>query len=179
VSATFCAAPGVNFSDAGLAVTPAGSPVIPTATGEAKPFTGVANTASTGPVVPWTNVCEAGVTVKEKSARGAAVVASATVALWLSVPEVPVSVTIADPVATVASGAKAIFCATPAARVRVPGFAVTPAGSPLNATTTGALNPFIALAVTLTDWAGPPPVSEAVAGETLKMKSAVAAVAGM
>jgi hypothetical protein len=61
----------------------------------------------------------------------------------------------------------------------VPGFAVTPAGSPLSAIATGALNPFTGLAVTLTDWAGPPPVSEAVAGETLKMKSAVAAVAGM
>jgi hypothetical protein len=179
VNVTFCAIPGVSFTDPGFAVTPAGNPVIPTETGAVKPLTGVACTESAVPVDPTTNVCEAGVTVKEKSASGAAVVVSATVALWLSVPEVPVSVTVAEEAATVASAVKVTFCATPAARVSVPGFAVTPAGSPLSATATGALNPFSALAVTLTDWPGAPPVSEAVVGEALRVKSGVGVVAGM
>src|ERR1700745_247349 len=100
-----------------------------TVTGEAKPFAAVAWTESAVPVVPSTSVCDVGVTVKEKSGGGggggggAAVVVSAPVALWLSMPEVPVSVTVAVSVATVASAANVIFFATPAASVSVAGVA--------------------------------------------------------
>jgi hypothetical protein len=84
-------------------------------------------------------------------------------------------VAVADPAVIVAAAAKVMFCATPAIRVRVPGCAVIPAGSPLSEIVTGALNPFTALAVTLTGWPGAPPVSEAVAGDTLRVKSGVGA----
>ena len=76
---------------------------------------------------------------------------NATVALWLSAPEVPVSVTVAAPVATEASAAKVIFCATPGISGSVAGFAVTPAGNPPGETVTVAANPFIAVAITLID----------------------------
>jgi hypothetical protein len=174
-SVTFCAVPGVSVGDAGLAVTPAGKPAIPMTTGEAKPFIAVACKASAVPVVPSTSVCDVGVTVREKSGGGggAAVVVNATVVLRLSVPEVPVSVTVAAPVAIVASAVKVIFCATPGIRVSVAGLAVTPAGNPPGETVTAAANPFIALAVTLIDCPAAPPITEAVAGETPRLKSGV------
>src|ERR1700753_2869409 len=87
VHVTFCGVPGVSVSDVGLAVTPAGSPAMPTATGEAKLPIAVAFNESAVPVVPATIVCDVGVTVKEKSGGVGAVVVSATVALWVSIPE--------------------------------------------------------------------------------------------
>jgi hypothetical protein len=123
--------------------------------------------------VPETNVWEAGVTVSEKSVA-AAVVVSATVAVWLSLPEVPVKVTVAEPAVTALLAVKVMLCALPAVKLSVAGFAATPVGNPLSATVTGAENPFIALAVTLTGCPAAPPVTEAVAGETPREKSAEA-----
>ena len=74
-----------------------------TVTGEVKPFVAVACTESAVPVVPSTSVCDVGVTVKEKSGGAVAEVAvrqlssAQPCALWLSMPEVPVSVTVAEP----------------------------------------------------------------------------------
>jgi hypothetical protein len=70
VRVTFCAVPGVNVSDAGFAVTPAGNPVIETATVPVKPFNAVARMFTGEPVAPATRVSDAGDTVNEKSAAG-------------------------------------------------------------------------------------------------------------
>jgi hypothetical protein len=179
VSVTFCAVPGVSVSDAGSAVMPAGRPVMLTATGEAKPAIAATCRESAVPLVPLTSVCDVGVTVKTKSGVVVAVVVSATVAVWLSVPEVPVSVTVAEPLATTVSAVKVTFCAAPAIKVSAAGFAVTPAGNPLSATVTGEVNPFIALALTLTDCPLAPALTEVVAGETPRVKSGVVVFAGM
>jgi hypothetical protein len=120
--------------------------------------------------VPETSVCDAGVTASEKSGV-VAVMVRAMVAVWLSLPEVPVRVTVAEPAVTALLAVRVTLCAVPAAKVSVAGFAVTPAGSPLRATVTGAANPFIALAVTLTGCPAAPPLREAVAGETPREKS--------
>jgi hypothetical protein len=86
-------------------------------------------------------------------------------------PEVPVKVTVAEPPIAALLAVKVMFCAVPAVKVSVAGVAVTPAGNPLSATVTGAENPFIALAVTLTGAPAAPPITEAVVGETPREKS--------
>src|ERR1700728_4691825 len=70
VKLMFCAVPGASVRDAGLAVTLVGRPVMLTATGEAKPPIAVACNDRAVPVVPWTSVWDAGVTVREKSGVG-------------------------------------------------------------------------------------------------------------
>ena len=52
LNAKFCAVPGLSVRDAGLAVTPTGSPVTSTETGETKPFVPEACKESDVPVVP-------------------------------------------------------------------------------------------------------------------------------
>ena len=111
-----------------------------------------------------------GVTVREKSGAERAVVVRAMVAVWLSLPEVPVKVTVADPAAALPA-VKVIFCAVPGVNVSVAGFAVTPAGRPLSATAIGAENPFMALVSHVTGSPADPPINEAVVGETLREKS--------
>jgi hypothetical protein len=95
------------------------------------------------------------------------------------VPELPVRVTVAEPLATVVSAVKVMLCATPGTSVSVAGFAETPVGSPLGATVTCPAKPCIALAVTLIGCPVVPPVRESVAGETLREKSGVVISAGM
>ena len=73
LSITFCAVPGVNVSVAGLAVTPAGNPVIATATVPLKPFTAVARTLTGEPFAPAIMMSDAGETASEKSATGTGV----------------------------------------------------------------------------------------------------------
>jgi hypothetical protein len=72
VSVTLCAAPGVNVSVAGLAVTPEGSPVIATATAPLNEFTAVARTLTVAPVAPDVTVSDVGDTVSEKFGGGTA-----------------------------------------------------------------------------------------------------------
>jgi hypothetical protein len=179
-SVTFSAAPGLNVGEAGFALTPAGNPVMLIATCEAKLPIALACNESAVPVVPVTSVCDAGTTVNEKSGGdGRAVVVSATVAVWLSMPEVPVRVMAAEPLATVASAVKVMFCATPGTSVSIAGLAETPVGSPLGATVTFPAKPCIALAITLTGCPDAPPVTDAVAGETFREKSGVVVRSGM
>ena len=70
VSVVFCAVPGVRVSVAGLAVTPAGRPVIATKTMPVKPLVGTAFTLTGWPVPPAIIVTVAGVAVNEKSGVG-------------------------------------------------------------------------------------------------------------
>lgn len=68
-----CAVPGVNDNVAGLLVTPAGSPVIATATGEANPFAAVAVTLTGCPAPPAVTATVVGATLSEKSGAGGGV----------------------------------------------------------------------------------------------------------
>ena len=78
VSVTFCAVPGMSDSEAGLAVTPAGNPVMATETLPVKAFSAVAVTCTAEPVAPATRLRDVGVTENEKS--GAAATVSVTLA---------------------------------------------------------------------------------------------------
>ena len=72
VSVTFCAVPGMSDSEAGLAVTPAGSPVMATETLPVKEFRAVASTLTCVPVAPAMRATDVGETLNEKSGAGAA-----------------------------------------------------------------------------------------------------------
>ncbi len=172
VSVTFCVAPGVNVSVAGLAVTPVGSPVIATEIVPVKEFSAVANALTGEPVAPATIVSDVGETVSEKSGGGgAAETVNATVAEWLSVPDVPVKVTAALPATAVAPAVSVMFCTVPGVSASVAGFAVTPVGSPLMATETVPLKEFIAVARTLTGEPVAPATIVSDVGETVSEKS--------
>lgn len=136
VSVTFCAVPWVNESDAGLAVTPVGSPVIAMATVLLKEFTAVARTLTFEPDAPATIVRDVGDTVNEKSGGGGADMVSAMATVWLVLPEVPVTVTVAVRGAAVNAAVSTTFCAMPGTNESVDGLAVTPEGSPLIVTAT-------------------------------------------
>lgn len=169
VRVTLCAVPGVSLSVAGLAVTPAGSPVMATATEPLNEFSDDARTLTLRPVAPPTMVNEVGDTLKVKS--GAAVTAPAMVAECVSALEVPVSVRVKLPVAAAGAAVSARFCGVPGVRVSVAGFAVTPAGRPLTATATFPVKPSAGTALTLICWAEPPAVRVRVAGEAVSEKS--------
>src|SRR4030081_117577 len=94
VSVVLCATPGARLNVAGFAVTPAGSPVIATATVPANELTAPAVTLTAAPAPPATRVNDAGDSVSVKSGGGA-VTAAETVAEWLKAAEVPVKVTVA------------------------------------------------------------------------------------
>jgi hypothetical protein len=127
VSETVAAVPGVSVSWAGWAVTPAGRPVIVTATFAANPFWGVAS-RDTVPGVPFAvRVVDVGVMVKEKSCgAGWTVMEACALAVW--VPMVAVKLAMA-----VAAGAEglAVNCTAvgvPGVSERVDGVRVTPVG---------------------------------------------------
>lgn len=71
VRLVLCAVPGTSEREAGLAVTPEGSPLMVTATVPAKPLEGTAFTLTCCPGLPEVSVTAAGDTVREKSGGGA------------------------------------------------------------------------------------------------------------
>ncbi len=82
----------------GLAVTPEGNPLRDTLTLAVKPFSAFAVTEADLPVAPAVRLRLEGATVTEKSGDGAvAVIVTAMVAEWISVPDLPVSVMVAVP----------------------------------------------------------------------------------
>ncbi len=165
VSVTLCAVPGVKESVAGLAVTPEGSPVMVTATGPLKEFTAVARTPAFEPVAPATTVRDVGDRVNEKSGGGGdAETVTATAAEWMSVPDVPVKVTVALPAVAPEAAVIVTSCAVPGVNVSVAGLAVTPEGSPLIATATIPVKPFAGTALMLTGCPVPPATSVILAG---------------
>jgi hypothetical protein len=174
VSVMLCAVPGVNVSVAGFAVTPAGSPLIATATLPVKPFAGTAFKLICFAAPPAVRATVAGVAVNEKSAAGAAVeMVVVTVAEWVSVPEAPVRVSVALPAAVVEAAVSVTLCAVPGVNVSVAGFAVTPAGSPPIETATFPEKPFAGTAFTLICLPAPPVVNATVAGVDVSEKSAI------
>jgi hypothetical protein len=165
----------VRVSVAGLAVTPAGSPVRVTATGLEKPFTALAETLMGIPAAPAVRVSEAGAAVRVKSGVGAeaAVMVAETEAEWLNAPDVPVRVMAALPAAAEEAAERVTVWAVPGVRVRVAGWAVTPLGRPAMVTATLEVKPFSGEAFTLMVWLGPPAVSATVAGVAEREKSGV------
>jgi len=128
--------PGVNESVAGLAVTPEGSPVIAMATVPLKEFTAVARTLTFEPDVPATRVRDVGDTVRETSGGGGAEMVTAMLTVWLVLPAVPLTVTVALPGVAINEAVSTTFCAMPGVNESVDGLAVTPEGSPLMVTST-------------------------------------------
>jgi hypothetical protein len=175
VRVVLCAVPGVRLNEAGLAVTPAGRPVIATATVPLKEFAAVAVTLTEAPAPPPVSESDVGERVREKSGGGAAETVSATPAVWLNVPEVPVNVAVELPAVAVLPAVRVTVFATPGDRVSVAGLAVTPVGSPDMATVTIPLNPLDAVAVTLTVWPAPPAVIAKVVGVAIREKSGAGA----
>ena len=67
---TICGVPALTLTDAGLAVTPAGSPVIATATVELNPLIAVTLTDTCADAPPPVSATVAGVTERLKSGAG-------------------------------------------------------------------------------------------------------------
>ena len=100
VMVTFCGVPGVRLKVEGLAVTPAGSPLMLMATVPVNLLTALAVTLTVEPAAPAVRLRDAGETAKVKSGvAAAAAMVSVTLAEWLRVPEVPVKVSVALPAA--------------------------------------------------------------------------------
>jgi hypothetical protein len=123
------------------------------------------------PAAPPTIVNVVGDKVSEKSG-GSAVMVAATVAEWLSAPDVPIRVNVALPAAALAAAVTVTLCAAPGVRVSVAGCAVTPAGSPVIATVTVPAKPLAAAAFTLIACPVPPGTSVMFAGVAATEKSA-------
>jgi len=172
VSVMFCAVPGINVSVAGLAVTPAGSPVIATVTVPLKEFIAVSRTLTGEPAAPETMVSDVGDTVSEKSGKSeGAEIVTAMVAEWLSVPDVPVRVTVGLPSVAAEEAVMVTFRAVPGVSESVAGLAVTPEGSPVIVSVTIPVKPFAATAFTLTGCPILPATSATVVGVAVKEKS--------
>ena len=89
---------------------------------------------------------------------------SASEAVCVSEPDVPMKATFAVPVAAEADADRLTCWPVPGERVNVDGVAVTPCGRPARVTCTEPLNPLAAIAITLTDCAEPPAVKAALDG---------------
>ena len=110
VRITFCALPEVRLRVAGLAVTPLGRPVIATATVPEKPLIALAVTLTAEPVAPAVRASDVGARVREKLGVGATVeTVSATLAVWLRSPKVPVKVGVALPAAAEDAAVRVTF----------------------------------------------------------------------
>jgi hypothetical protein len=97
---------------------------------------------------------------------------SATVVVWLRVPELAVNVMVAVSAAVVHAAVRVIFCAAPGVRLKVEEDKVTPAGSPVAVTETVPEKLLTAVAITLIACPAPPGVRVAALGETVTEKSA-------
>jgi hypothetical protein len=171
VSVTVCAIPGARLNVAGLAVTPAGSPVIAMFTVPVNEFTAVAVTLTKPLAPPAASVAEVGASVSVKSGGGAPCTVSARGAMCVRLPDVPVNVSVDVEDAAVLAAVSVTVCAIPGERLNVAGLAVTPAGSPVIAMFTVPVNEFTAFAVTLTKLLAPPAASVAEVGARVSVKS--------
>jgi hypothetical protein len=93
------------------------------------------------------------------------------VELWVRAPEVPVKVRVEAPAGVVTVALRVVLCATPGARLRVVGFAVTPAGRPVMETVTLPENALTGVAVKLTWEPDAPAVIVSDDGATERVKS--------
>jgi len=121
-------------------------------------------------VAPAARVREVGETMREKSDAGADMVA-VTLAVWVTMPEVPVKVRVALPMVAVGAAVMLMVCAVPGVRVKVAGFAATPEGRPVMETATVPVKELSALAVMLMDEPPAPATSVNEVGEAVREKS--------
>jgi hypothetical protein len=91
--------------------------------------------------------------------------------LWVRLPEVPVKVRVDAPAGVVTVALRVVLCATPGARLRVAGFAVTPVGRPVMETVTFPEKAFTGVAVKLTCEPDVPAVIVSDVGATERVKS--------
>jgi hypothetical protein len=137
----------------------------------------VAVTCTGCPAAPTVRLSDAGDTASEKSAcvvDGATTV-MAKEAVWVRLPEVPVSVAVEDPAAVPVGAVRVSVAAVPGVRVMGDGCAVTPAGKPAIATCTLPENPFCAVARRDTVAGAPSAVTFTDDGVVLRVKLGVAA----
>lgn len=172
-SVTFCAVPSARVSVDGVAVTPAGRPVVATAMVTAKELIGFAVMPTGDPVAPAVMDSDVGDRVRVKSGGGEMV--SVTVAVWVSMPDVAVRVSMALPGEAAGDAARVTACGVPGMRVSMDGCAVTPLGSPVIATDTMLAKPFTGAALMLICCPAPPERRVMVVGVADKEKSASSA----
>ena len=138
----------VLVEEAGLneGVTPLGRPDADKLTLALNPFCGVMVTVSV-PVAPAVTLTLAGDADRLKVGTGAAFTVRLTVAVWLKLPELPVIVTVAAPVAAVPL-AVSVSVLVVVAEVGL-NEAVTPLGRPEADRLTPLLNPFTGVTMTV------------------------------
>jgi hypothetical protein len=131
-------------------VTPGGSPVTETLIVPENPLSAAAETVVDCAAAPACTLRLVGLTVREKSGKGAvaAVTVSVKVAECDSVPEVPVTVTVELPAAAAPDADSVMDSGVPGCTESVAGATVTSAGSPVRARDTALLKPFDAVAET-------------------------------
>jgi hypothetical protein len=99
-----CEPPAAIVGVAGLADTPAGSPLTVIPTPELNPFTPLTDTKVDPPAPPAVTLTVVGFTINVKSAGGgAAATVNVNVAVCTSAPDVPVTVIVLDPAAALAA----------------------------------------------------------------------------
>lgn len=171
-----CALPGVRVSVEGVAVTPAGSPVRVTFTGELNAPTAFAVTLTCSAAPPMAKLIVAGLSDRLKpGATGWTVTCSW--ALWEMEPETPETVTVELPPGVVEAAFKEICCGVPGVSVSAAGIAATPFGSPLRVTAIVPVKPFSAVAETVNGCALPPAYRVSDAGVTERLKPAAGGAA--
>ena len=94
----------------------------------------------------------------------AAVIVSATDAVCVRAPELPVKMIVALPTAAPELAVTITCCGVPRTSISVEGETVTPEGAPLNETLTLPVNPETAVAVTVTDCPEAPAARLALVG---------------
>jgi hypothetical protein len=167
-----CEPPAAIVGVAGLADTPAGSPLTVIPTPELNPFTPLTDTKVDPPAPPAVTLTVVGFTINVKSAGGgAAATVNVNVAVCTSAPDVPVTVIVLDPAAALAAAVTVSACEPPAAIVGAAGLTDTPAGSPLTEIPTPAPNPFTPPTDTVVEPVAPPAVTPTVVGLTANVKS--------
>jgi hypothetical protein len=151
-----------------LAVTPVGRPVAVSVTLPVKPFTAVRLMVSVA-LAPWSSDRDPVVGASVK--LGAAFTVSAMVAEAVSVPEVPVIVTVARPVVAVLVAVN-VRTLEPVAGF-VPKLAVTPAGRPVAVKVTLPVKPLAAVTLTVSGALAPCVTdSTAATGASVKLGGA-------
>ena len=168
-----CDAPASSVSDEGVAVTPAGRPLMVMATVPVKPLMAVTESVTDCALPPAVRLTLEPVVLREKSGGGAvmAFTLSAMEVEWLRLPEVPVNCTVALPLAADEDAVKLMDCDAPAASVNDEGVAVTPAGRPLMAMAMVPVKPLMAVTESVTDCALPPALRLTAEPVVLREKS--------
>jgi hypothetical protein len=141
-----------------------------------KEFIGFAVILTGDPVAPTVMESEVGDRTRVKSGGGEMV--AVTVVVCESIPEVAVRVSMTLPAVAAADAVRDTVCAVPGVSVSMAGCAVTPLGSPVIATDTMLVKPFIGAALMLICCAVPPASRVTVVGMADMEKSAVGAGAG-